>query len=92
MRCDEIVSQKNVAMNVTDFLLVVGQDMMRLPFRICCNVTHLLLVIGQDVVTDESAIQKYLQCYSLPVGHRTRCDDVMRFPFRKFAKTHFLLV
>ncbi len=39
-----------------------------------CNVTHLLLVIGNDVMS-ESALEN-VQCHSLAVGHRKRCDEL----------------
>ena len=31
-------------------LVVIGQDMMRFPFRQMCTGAHILVVIGQDVV------------------------------------------
>ncbi len=37
--------------NVTHKLLVIGKDVIRLPFTKCATcVTHILLVIGKDVI------------------------------------------
>jgi len=45
-RCDETALHK--ICNVTHKLIVIGKNVMRLPFRIN-NPTHSLLVIGKDV-------------------------------------------
>ncbi len=99
--------------NVTHNLLVIGKDVIRLPFTKCamsltfcwswiidvmtqiCNITYSLLVIAKDVmricifhkicnITDSLLVREKdvmrlpfsqnVQCHSLPVGHRKRCD------------------
>jgi hypothetical protein len=54
--------------NVTHFLCVIGQNVLRLPFRMMCNITHMLFILEQD---DETDFQKNVQCHSLPVHHMT---------------------
>ena len=47
-RCDGIAFHKMC--NVTHSLLVIGRDVMKLPFMKCVNVTHSLLVIVKDLM------------------------------------------
>ena len=64
--CDENAIHRMC--KVTHSLLVIRKDVMRL-FHKMCKVTDLLLVIGWDCLSQN------VQCHSLPVGDRKRCDE-----------------
>ena len=70
-RCNETAFHKMC--NVTHKLLVIGKDVMRLPFTNykLCNATYLLLVIGKDTMS----LAQIVQCHSLAVGQRKRCNE-----------------
>jgi hypothetical protein len=56
--------------NVTDLPLVIGNDVMRLPFT---NVPCHSLAAGHRKKWDETAFSQNVQClHSLAVGHRKR--------------------
>ena len=76
--CDEIASHKTC--NVTHKLLVIGIDVIRLPFtNMCHNTAHLLLVIHRNRC-DVTALHKVCNTtHSLLVIWK----DVIRLPFTK---------
>lgn len=77
--------------NPTHFLLVIGKDVMRLPFTKIkmCNLTHFLpLVIWKDVMRMPFTIW-YVWYHSQAVGYKKWCHETA---FHKmYNLTHFLL-
>ena len=90
--------------NVTHILLVIGEDVTRLPFTKC--PVALTCYSGHRQRCDETAFHKMCnvthkllvmwwdcfsqndQCHSLAIGHRKRCDETA---FHKMSNvTHFL--
>ena len=73
--------------NVTHFLLVIGKDVMRLPYTRCWM--SLTRCWSQEEMWWDCLSQN-VQCHSLAVGCRKRCDETA-FP-KMCNVTHFLLV
>ena len=75
--------------NVSHSLFVIRKDVMRLPFTQMYNVTHFLLDIKarydenafhnmcnhSQAIGYKTAFHKYVQCHSLPFGHRKICNE-----------------
>ena len=76
--------------NVTHWLLVEWQDMMRLPFSKMSNsITHFLLVIGQDVIRLPFK-NMCIECHSPTIGHGV--TRVWWDFLSEICATHILLV
>ena len=74
--------------NVTHFLLTIGKNVMRLPSTKLQR--HILAVCWRKTHDQTRCLSQHMQCHSLPVGHRTRCDMTA---FHKTCNiTHMLLV
>src|SRR6266576_2249447 len=68
-------------------LLVIGEDVMRLPFTKCAL---LLTSFWSLEKISQDCLSQNVQCHSLAVGHRKRCDETA---FHKMCNvTHKLLV
>ena len=67
----------------------MGKCVMRLPFiKSAMSLTGYWSLIGEG---DGTVFHKLMQCHSLAVGHRKKCD--IRLPFTKLCNvTHLLLV
>ena len=76
-RCDETAFHK--IWNVTNFLLVIGKDVMKLPFTECAMPLTSCQTY-EKMWWD--CLSQNVQCHSLTVGHRKRYDEL---PFTKCA-------
>ena len=73
--------------NVTHNLLVIGKDVMRLPFTTMCYVTHSLLFTRKIAMKVPFT---NMQCHLQTVGHSKRCDETA---FHKMCNAaHKLLI
>src|SRR6266576_2066690 len=68
-------------------LLVIGEDVMRLPFTKCAL---LLTSFWSLEKISQECLSQNVQCHSLAVGHRKRCDETAFH--KRFNVTHLLLV
>ena len=78
----DVAWMRLLSTDVTHFLLVIGKDVRRLPFTRCVSLLTSFRRCNAKAFTN-------VQCHSLPVGHRKRCDEIA---FHKMCNVAHLLL